>query len=415
MSQLKYWIWLASLSGVGTAAATALLRHFGTPENVFSAPPADYKSVEGLKMSDISALRNKSLDLAFKTLASCSEIGCRILTRQDAEYPDRLRNIFDPPVVLYVLGKLPAIDEEPTVAIVGTRLCTPYGAKSAENIAFRLVSRGLTVVTGLAKGVDSAAARGAIRAGGPIIGVVGSGLDIVYPPGNESLFEDVVSNGAIISEYPPGSAARPVHFPARNRIISGISLGVLVIEAPKKSGALITAARALEEGRDVFALPGNIDAKNNEGSNLLLREGAIPILSAEDIIGEYADMFPQKIMRSGAGEKSPGGSERADLPSVPTKDKRVDKPDQGAGYPDKKEIDKNHEVEYIDLNKIPDQLSGDERLVAEVIGSGQKHVDEIIGESGLPSPQALATLTMLEIKGYVYRDGTKYKLQQPPT
>ena len=382
MSQLKYWVWLSSLYGVGPSSAMALLRHFGTPEGVFSASTEDYKNVEGLKSADIAGLRNKDLALAAERLEACARIGCRVLTLQDADYPDRLRNIYDPPVVLYVRGSLPAIDEEPVVAIVGTRRCTPYGLKAAEKIGHQLASRGLTVATGLAIGVDSAAARGALGAGGRVIGVIGSGLDVVYPPENEDLFAEVVSSGAILSEYPPGALAKAVHFPARNRIISGVSLGVAVIEAPKKSGALITAARALEQGRDVFALPGNIDARNCEGSNLLLREGAIPILSAEDIISEYEDIFPESILKDGAGARDPV----------------------------KKEIDNTPEVEYIDLGKILGDLAGDERLAAEAIGDGPKRADEIIECSGLTAQQALAALTMLEIKGYVVRLGSMWKL-----
>ena len=382
-----------------------LLRHFGTPEKVFSAAPEDYRDVEGCRLHDIQKLRNKTLDTAIKTLAECAEIGCRVLTLQDAEYPDRLRNIYDPPIVLYVRGSLPAIDEEPVVGIVGTRLCTPYGSKAAENTGYQLASRGLIVVTGLAKGIDSAAARGALRAGGRVIGAVGSGLDIVYPSENKELFAEVMSSGALISEYPPGTIARPSNFPARNRIISGVSLGVAVIEAPKKSGALITAARALEQGRDVFAMPGNVDAKNCEGSNLLLREGAIPILSAEDIISEYEEIFPERILRGDSVITSSGYDARSEDPNEAATASR-----SRADNPGKKEIDNISEVEYIDLNKILGDLSGEERLAAEAIGNNAKHADEIIEISGLSAPQVLAALTMLEIKGYAIRLGGMWKL-----
>ena len=373
MSSLKYWVWLSSLSGIGAVTAAALLRHFETPEKVFAAKAEEYIGIEGVKPVDISKLIGKNIGTADKTLAECIEIGCHIITLQDAGYPDRLRNIYDPPVVLYVRGYLPAMDEEPAVAVVGTRQCTPYGLNAAENIGFKLARSGLVVVTGLARGIDSAAARGALRGGGRVVGVIGSGLDIVYPRENRSLFDDVAASGAIISEYPPGSEALPGHFPARNRIISGISLGVAVIEAPARSGALITAARALEQGKDVFALPGNVDAKSCAGSNMLLREGAIPILSGDDIIAEYADLFPDKILPLG--------------------------------------IDNGHEVEYIDFEELASALDGDEKIVAGAIFRKALPTDDIVAASGLPAQRVLTALTMLEIKGYARREHALYKFE----
>ena len=406
MSSLKYWVWLSSLRGVGAVTAAALLRRFGTPENVFLASAEDYKEVDGLKASDISQLLRKDIESAGKTIAMCAEIGCRVITLQDAIYPDRLRNIYDSPIILYVKGELPMIDDEPAVAIVGTRDCTPYGLKAAENISFQLARRGLLVVTGLARGVDSAAARGALRGGGRVVGVIGSGLDVVYPPENKALFGDVVKNGAIVSEYPPGAAAKPFHFPARNRILSGISLGVAVVEAPKKSGALITAARALEQGRDVFALPGNVDAKSCEGSNLLLREGAIPIMSGEDIAVEYAELFPDKINPENQKQAAPHDRKSTGLFVKTQYTNANDSPDIG-----KIEIDNASEVEYIDLDEVLSELTGDEKAVAQTIGRNSMHVDDIIVNSGLPAPQVLTALTMLEIKGSVGRVNSMYKIQ----
>ena len=398
MSQLKYWVWLSTLGGVGAVTAAALLRHFGTPENVYLAKAEDYMGIEGIKKADISRLLGKSLETANKTLQSCSQIGCRVITLQDADYPERLKNIYDPPITLYVKGNLPVIDDEPVVSIVGTRSCTPYGLKATENISYQLALHGLIVTTGLARGIDSAAARGAMRGGGRVIGVIGSGLDIVYPPENKELFEDVVNMGVIISEYPPGSMPLPAHFPARNRILSGISLGVTVIEAPKKSGALITASRALEQGRDVFALPGNVDARNCEGSNLLLREGAIPILSYEDIISEYAELFPDKILPSDSQNDTLDRRSSAQRKTEEYKTKV------------KKEIDNESMVEYIDLGEILNLLVGDEKLVAETIGNTAMLTDDIIIGSGLSAPQVLTALTMLEIKGFAKRENAEFKL-----
>ena len=397
MSQLKYWVWLSSLGGIGAVTAGALLRHFGTPEGIFAAKADDYRDIDGIRAENITALTNKSFETANKILASCEETGCRVLTLQDAEYPDRLRNIYDPPITLYVKGTLPVIDEEPIVAIVGTRTCTPYGFKASEKIGYQLAMHGIIVTTGLARGVDTAAARGALKGGGRVIGVIGSGLNVVYPAENKALFNDVANSGAMISEYPPGTAGLPAHFPMRNRILSGLSLGVAVIEAPKKSGALITATRALEQGRDIFALPGNVDVRNCEGSNLLLREGAIPILSGEDIISEYAELFPNQIKyekkstQRTAKTPQDGGDESENNSKI--------------------EIDNVSEVEYIDLDGILSALDGDEKTVAETMGRKPMQVDDIIIGSKLSAQQVLTALTMLEIKGHAERLGGLWKLK----
>ena len=426
MSSLKYWVWLSSLSGVGAVAAGALLNHFGTPEKVFLAGAADYARIEGIKPANISQLSRKDVEPANKILASCLQLGYRVMTLQDADYPDRLRNIYDPPIVLYVRGNLPNIDEEAVVAIVGTRDCTAYGISAAENAGFRLAENGFVVVTGLARGVDSAATRGALRGGGRVIGVIGSGINVIYPPENKMLFDDVASKGAILSEYPPGTSAIPGHFPARNRILSGLSLGVAVIEAPKKSGALITAARALEQSRDVFALPGNVDARSCEGSNALLREGAIPFLSADDIINEYIELFPDKIGRFNERTEtdSPPSSQLSRKSSADGGVPRDFTSGSDSGYAGaertndrtdrKKEIDNKPEVEYIDFDKILSILNGDEKTVAETIGTATLHIDEIIIRSELPAQQVLTAVTMLEIKGCAARgNGNYFSLTNP--
>lgn len=397
MSSLKYWLWLSSIKGLGNVSAVRLLLHFGDPEAVYHAGMHEYREVEGLGRVDISRLMDKNTDNASKILESCASIGCSVITLYDDAYPDRLRNIYGPPIALYVLGSLPVIDEEPVVAIVGTRNCTPYGISVAENTGYRLAISGLIVASGLARGVDTAAIRGALRGGGLVLGVIGSGPDIVYPPENRDLFDAVARAGAVISEYPPGTPAVPTNFPARNRIISGLSLGVAVIEAPKKSGALITATRSLEQGRDVFALPGNVDARSCEGSNALLREGAIPFLSGDDIISEYAELFPDKIVL--------GAVARQDAESRANRHVGNFERNNGAQSQDtyKNEIDNKSKVDYIDLSKILGSLDGDEHTVATAIGSTGAHVDDIVASSGLPAQRILTALTMLELKGLAER------------
>jgi DNA processing protein len=403
VSALKYWTWLSSLTGIGALTAGRLIKSFGSPEQVFFADEKAYGTVEELRKSDIAALMDKNLARARKALAVCEENGYRVITIQDAEYPARLKNLYDPPILLYVRGRLPVIDDEAAIAVVGTRECTPYGIKAAERIGYELTRYGCLVVSGLAKGIDTAAARGALRAGGHVLGVVGSGLDIVYPAENKALFDDVASVGAIISEYAPGTPAVSKHFPARNRILSGVSVGVTVIEAPLKSGALITASRALDQGRDVFALPGNVDSPACEGSNRLLREGAVIVTSGNEIAEEYAAIFPDKINVATRKERIPLGAKQAE--------KLVRSLAQGdiirQELP-KKVIDNKEPVEYIDLVKLKEHLSAEEFGIVSAMSAEKTHIDNIIAESGLPAADALSILTMLEIKGVVTQTKGKY-------
>ena len=274
MAGLKYWVWLSEVKGLTNRSKLLLLDHFGSPENIYYADEDEYRLVEGIEPRQIALLAEKPMEDADRILGACSRLGLRLLTMQDADYPVRLRNIFEPPCLLYVKGQLPVIDEEVAVAMVGTRKASPYGVEAAEKIAYGLSRQGAVVISGAAAGVDSASHRGALRAGGKTIAVLGNGLDVVYPAENAWLYRDIAASGALISEYPPGTAAEAWHFPVRNRIISGLSLATIVVEAPEKSGALITANTALEQGRDVFAVPGPIDAPLSRGCNRLIADGA---------------------------------------------------------------------------------------------------------------------------------------------
>ncbi|MDR1588584.1 MAG: DNA-processing protein DprA [Oscillospiraceae bacterium] len=421
MASLKYWIWLSSAVGVGPVTARKLLDGFGTPERVYYARRSDYEQLIRLRAPELRGLENKDLAPSERALATCEEKGYRVMTIQDAGYPDRLRNIYDPPIILYIRGRLPDIDGEAVVAIVGTRRCTRYGLREAERIGREVTGCGLLVTTGLALGVDSAAARGALGAGGRVVGVIGSGLDVVYPSENVALFDAVASSGAIISEYPPGSAAVSGHFPARNRIISGLSVGVAVIEAPERSGALITAADALEQGREVFAMPGNVDAPSCSGSNALLREGAIPLISADDIAAEYSARFPDKITlpdwRQSAPARMKGRADTAPSPPVRLAGAEAAETRGGEepaaesaenGDSAKKEVDNGTQVEYIDLSAPDVSLTPDERRVAEAVAPGGVHIDAVIAGCSLAASDALAALTMLEIKGIITQARGKF-------
>ena len=288
MAGLKYWVWLSECRGLTNRSRALLLDHFGSPEDVYYADEAEYALVEGLSKKQLELLADKSTDGADKILGDCQRLGLRILTMQDADYPARLRGIFEPPCLLYVKGTLPAFDEEVAVAMVGTRACTPYGTQSAEKIAYGLAKQGALVVSGAARGIDSAAHRGALRAGGVTVAVLGNGLDVVYPEENAGLYRDIAATGALLSEYPPGTAAEGWHFPIRNRIISGLSLGVVVVEAASRSGTLITSRLALEQGREVYAVPGAALSGQSLGCQELVRQGAKPVFAPEDVLEDLA-------------------------------------------------------------------------------------------------------------------------------
>ena len=294
MSNLKYWLWLTSLREPRNTEKRELLRRLGGPERLYYAEEEEL-ALTGLGRRGVEALADKSMDAAERILERCDSLGLRILTMEDTEYPQRLKSVYDPPLLLYVQGRLPQFDDECAVAVVGTRTCTPYGELSAEKLSFAMAKQGALILSGLAKGIDAAAHRGALRAGGCTVGVIAGGHDIVYPPSSRYLYEDVAAAGAILSEYPPGTEHRGSHFPVRNRIISGLSVAALVVEAPVRSGALITAHTALEQGRDVFAVPGPIDAPMSAGCIQLLREGAGIAAESGDILLHFESRFPGKL------------------------------------------------------------------------------------------------------------------------
>lgn len=376
---LKYWIWLAELPELTNQARLALLRHFGTPENAFYADAGEILLTEGITRAQAEALDRKSLAAAERILEDCRRLGLRILTFQDAEYPNRLRNIYDPPFLLYVRGSLPPVDEEAVIAVVGTRTCTPYGETCGEKLGYGLARGGAVVVSGLARGVDAAATRGALRAGGVAIGVVGGGVDVVYPPEHRYLYEDVAAAGALLSEYPPGSEPDRTHFPARNRIMSGLAVATVVVEAPLRSGALITANTALEQGRDLFAVPGPIDAPASAGCNRILRDGGTIVTEARDVLEHYVGRFPDKLRLEEAREEPEtlgyqARRERAEAPKAAPPSLSV----SGSGLTD-------------------DQIA----LLRALSDEEPRLADDLIEETGIPARRVLSALTLLELDGHV--------------
>ena len=392
MAGLKYWVWLNEVKNLTNRAKLLLLEHFGTPEEAYYADADEYRLIEGLPPKQIELLADKSLGSADKILGDCQRLGLRILTMQDADYPMRLRNIYEPPCLLYVQGQLPAFDEEVAVAMVGTRRATPYGIETAEKLAFQMAKQGALIVSGAAHGIDASAHRGALRAGARTVAVLGNGHDVVYPAGNEWLYRDIAASGALLSEYPPGTAAEGWHFPVRNRIISGLCLGTVVVEAPEeRTGALITANTALEQGRDVFAVPGPIDAPMSRGCNRLIADGAAALVcGAWDVLREYEAQYPHKLHCETVG-----------LPHTLGYQARVVEREKAAIAEEKK-------LPVLDLTASDHGLSDDQIDVLRALKDGAIQVDDVIERTQLPTRRVLSALTVLEIDGYVEQGSGKY-------
>lgn len=398
MTAMKYWLWLAQLKEIPNQMKLALLRYFTTPEHIFLGESGEYFLVEGMTREFAAALENKSLRVADEILGNCERLGLRILTLHDTEYPDRLRNIYDPPILLYVRGRLPLFDEEVVIAMVGTRKASDYALRAGEQIAYQLASHGAVVVSGLAAGGDAAAHRGALRADGFTAAVIGGGHDVIYPMENKFLYEDIAVRGVILSEYPPGTRHEGKHFPVRNRIISGLSLGVVVTEAPARSGTLITANRALDQGRDVFAIPGRINDWHCEGSNRLLRDGAGVVTQAWDILSGYASRYPHKLHGRPMQEAHRFGTEEKKTETVRAHSVQESSSHAEAVTPS---------LPVLDISKH-EKLTADQIAILKLLdGHDAMQVDDVIEQTQIPTRQVLAALTVLEIDGFVARHSGK--------
>ena len=363
---LIYWIWLATRQDMTAWEKQVVLAHFGNPEDCYFA--TDYKNIEDLSQSALETLGDKDLGEAETILARCAKKKIHILTWQDDRYPAALKNISDPPMILYYRGILPEFNTNPMIGVVGTRKASAYGLKLAEKIAKEISHCGGIVVSGMAEGIDAMATRGALSENKIVVGVLGCGVDVVYPRCNRELFLKMERCGCLLSEYPPETAPSKWNFPKRNRIISGLCCGVLVVEAPMKSGALITARQALDQGRAVFVTPGNVGIASCEGSNHLLREGAILATSGWDILSEYVSRYPDKIR-------------------------------EAANTTDKKSIDIPTAQPYIDLEN--NAADSPEQAILTLLEDGEQLIDTIIAKTGLSSGAVLAALTLMEVTGTV--------------
>lgn len=371
---VEHWLGLCHIPGLGTRGALKVIGAFGSPERAYAASLTELEScgVPGSVARDITAQRG--LAEAAREIERATLLGSRIVVASSGEYPAVLRQIPDPPLALYVTGDAKAIANH-SIAVVGTRRPSAYGSSVAHRLAGDLAARRLTIVSGLARGVDSAAHRGAIEAGGTTVAVLGSGLDVVYPKENKKLAEKIASCGAVISEFPLGTSPAPENFPIRNRIISGLSLGVVIVEAAEYSGSLITARLALEQNREVFAVPGNITSAQSFGPNLLIKQGAKLVDQWLDVVEELpASVRMQLIPVPRASEDSQAASERAGS--------AVD----GSAPP---------------LPVAP-RLEGDQKVVFNALRVDEAvFVDTICGAAELPQPRVLAALLGLEMSGWV--------------
>lgn len=294
-ADLADWIALNMVRGVGPRTANQLLSRFGSPAGVFAASRLALGK-EGLKPDTVEELKDSSiLEKANAEIERLEKLNARVITLEDDEYPDLLREIHDPPIALYVRGDLKKATDQPCLAVVGSRRCSTYGVNVAESLSRDLASHGLTIVSGLARGIDAAAHRGALEANGQTIAIVGTGLETIYPKEHKKLQEQIIASGAVVSEFPMGTPPLPQNFPYRNRILSGLCFGVLIVEASEHSGSLITARLANEQGREVFAVPGNITSQTSFGPNYLIKDGAKLVQIWRDVVDELPREAKEKL------------------------------------------------------------------------------------------------------------------------
>ena len=382
---LLYWLWFHLLTGLTVSQKRALLEYFHDPEQLYRATESAYRTAVQLPEEGYTALSDKELKNARALAAECSQKRIGIVTMGDSGYPARLRQIPDAPLVLYYRGRLPNWEAYPAIGIVGTRKASGYGLQIAEKMGAQIAACGGMVVSGAADGIDSAAMKQALLQGGPVVGVLGFGADVVYPASSRKLFAQLEEKGCLISEYPPGTPGYKWNFPQRNRLISGISHGVLVVEAPERSGALITARHAMEQGREVFVVPGNINSDTSAGSNNLLREGATAVFEGYDILREYASRFSGQIRKA----------EPKEIPHIPEKVEDV------PTKPAKKPIDNREVTQYSVLNSGAGTLTEEEKTLLSHLTPKIEGVDEVIARSGMETAKALSILTKLSLKGMV--------------
>ena len=388
MSALSYWIWLSNAE-LSVRTKAALMEHYGDAETAFFAPAGEFAHIEGVSRADAAILERRDMSDTARIIEECQAQGLSVISYQDSAYPSRLRNIYAPPPVLYIKGRLPAVDDNAVIAVVGTRKATPYGLKMARTIAGEIVRCGGIVISGLTYGIDAAAAEGALSAGGICVGVLGS----AHQDDAGVLYAGVAERGAVISEYAPGSPAQRSFFRDRNRITAGLSVGAVAVEAPEKSGTRLFVAEAAAQGKEIFAVPGNADAKMSAGTIDMLKDGAKPVTCGWDVVSEFEYLFPGKLRKAPAARGETRRIEAESVENAPVLQKET-----------KKVIDKENGRRYIDLKDQLRDLSETQLKIITAVDNGGTHIDDIIETTGLGTATVLAQLTVLEIKGYIRRE-----------
>jgi DNA processing protein len=379
----RYVLALHLISGIGAVTYRRLMSKFGTPEAVLKAPAEHLLNLPFLgetRASVIERGRAAALDKADEEILRAKKEGVEIIAYTEGHYPAPLRSIYDPPLVVYMRGKY-AEEDAIAIGMVGTRRPSVYGQEAAERLAVQLVGRGFAVVSGLAQGIDTSAHKGALKGGGRTIAVFGSGLDIVYPKENEKLASAIAERGALITELPFGTTPSKESFPRRNRLISGLSLGVVVVEGKENSGALITARFASEQGREVFAVPGKIDDPRSRGPHLLIKQGAKLIEGVEDILEELGPV--------------------ADFMKPSSQDTKDDEPENNAENVKENATASKKESPKGQKKTTGKPLTSPERAILALLSEDPLPVDEIIAETGLTPAEVASHLMVLEIRRLV--------------
>lgn len=422
MKNRLFEIWFSLCVGVADTEFQFLLDHFGTPYDVFNAEEAELESLS-ISPRLCRALCDKSLQESMRIEQYCKQNGIEILFWQDEDYPASLRSLRNPPVLLYYRGKLPNMNSRLCISVVGTRSMSEYGKRMAYKIGYELASAGAVVVSGMALGNDGVATAGAILAGGTPVAVLGCGVDMVYPRQHATLYDEIVRTGAVISEYPPGTPPMGAHFPVRNRIISGLSQGTLVVEGDIGSGSLITAKSAILQGRDIYALPGNVGETNSAGTNRLISEGAGIVFGAKDILENYSFIYrdvlnmkrfadaeklsdPDDVQLARLGVctrtvKPKGDATRTGAPLPEAQPRSASSCKTKASPPKKDEPTPAKTSERNDAKPLLDSLTNTQRRVFEAIPiDGMVTVEHLTSE-GFSMSEIMASVTILEIKGLI--------------
>jgi len=418
-----YWIWLAQRLGAGSKYARTILDRFGSAFEVYRAEPEAFSGFDFGRSRVLNSLANKDLSEAVKIYEDCKRLGVDVIPIDDERYPARLRAIMDAPTVIYCRGKMPDFGGRLCIGVVGTRKMSEYGCRAAYKISYELASAGAITVSGMALGVDSVVAAATLAAGGHTVAVLGCGVDIVYPAANRKIYNELLSKGTVISEYPPQAAPTRFTFPQRNRIISGLSQGTFVVEGDMKSGAMITARDALIQGRELFALPGNVGEANSNGTNTMIREGAHPVVCAEDILREFLPLYRDTvdISRINGSDRNPnydrsvlarygivfgfdGMGERVLSPVITqdtVKETKATKETKDQARKPAPEV-KTAQVKTSDgSNEAYKTLSPELRAVYDRIPSDTAvSIDRLTGD-GLGVGDVISALTLLEIEGLV--------------